>query len=90
MTAIDVGNAVGTTSKSSNHVSDVFGGENSDVRDCARQFFGYRNKWRLGTRTRLDGVLSGKVRRDGANSTDALIALVAGSKFREHVRAVLA
>ena len=27
-------------------------------------------------RTRLDGVLSGKVRRDGANSTDVLIELV--------------
>ena len=40
-------------------------------------------------RTRLDGVLSSRVRRDGANATDALIALVAGSKFREHIRAVL-
>lgn len=41
------------------------------------------------SRTRLDGVLSGKVRRDGVNATDALIALVAGGKFRDHVRAVL-
>ncbi|MBK9036738.1 MAG: DUF99 family protein [Myxococcales bacterium] len=41
------------------------------------------------SRTRLDGVLSGKVRRDGTNSTDALIALVANGKFRGHVRAVL-
>ena len=41
------------------------------------------------SRTRLDGVLSGRVRRDGVNATDALIALVAGGKFREHVRAVL-
>jgi len=40
-------------------------------------------------RTRLDGVLSGRVRRDGANSTDTLIELVGGGKFREHVRAVL-
>lgn len=40
-------------------------------------------------RTRLDGVLSGKVRRDGQNATDTLIELVAGSKFREHIRAVL-
>lgn len=40
-------------------------------------------------RTRLDGVLAGKVRRDGANATDALIELVTGSKFREHIRAVL-
>lgn len=41
------------------------------------------------SRTRLDGVLSGRVRRDGRNATDALIGLVAGSKFREHVRAVM-
>jgi len=41
------------------------------------------------SRTRLDGVLSGKVRRDGANATDELIRLVSTSKFREHVRAVL-
>lgn len=40
-------------------------------------------------RTRLDGVVAGKVRRDGVNATDTLIALVAGSKFRGHVRAVL-
>lgn len=40
-------------------------------------------------RTRLDGVLAGRVRRDGVNSTDALIGLVAGSKFRGHIRAVL-
>jgi len=38
---------------------------------------------------RLDRVLSSKVRRDGANATDVLIELIAGSKFREHVRAVL-
>lgn len=41
------------------------------------------------SRTRLDGVLSGKVRRDGANATDELIRLVSSSKFCEHVRAVL-
>ncbi|MEZ4401218.1 MAG: DUF99 family protein [Kofleriaceae bacterium] len=40
-------------------------------------------------RTRLDGVLAGKVRRDGANATDELIRLVRGGKFRGHVRAVL-
>lgn len=40
------------------------------------------------SRTRLDGVLSGRVRRDGVNATDALIGLV-GGKFREHIRAVL-
>lgn len=41
------------------------------------------------SRTRLDGVLAGKVRRDGANATDELVRLILGSKFREHVRAVL-
>lgn len=41
------------------------------------------------SRTRLDGVLSGKVRRDGVNATDELIRLVSSGKFREHVRAVL-
>lgn len=40
-------------------------------------------------RTRLDGVLSSQVRRDGANATDALIRLVGDSKFRDHIRAVL-
>jgi len=39
--------------------------------------------------TRLDGVLCGHVRRDGANSTDRMIDLVKDSKFRGHVRAVL-
>jgi endonuclease V-like protein UPF0215 family len=40
-------------------------------------------------RTRLDGVVSGVVRRDGANATDTMIGLIAGSKFANHVRAVL-
>lgn len=40
-------------------------------------------------RTRLDGILSGRVRRDGANATEVLAGLVANSKFRGHVRAVL-
>lgn len=38
---------------------------------------------------RLDGVLRGKVRRDGQNSTKQLTDLVRGQKFREHVRCVL-
>lgn len=41
------------------------------------------------SRTRLDGVLSARVRRDGSNSTDRMIAMVEGSQFAEHVRAVL-
>lgn len=40
-------------------------------------------------RTRLDGVVAGTVRRDGANATDRMIALVAGGKFEHHVRAIL-
>lgn len=39
--------------------------------------------------TRLEGVLSGKVRRDGANSTRTLIGLVRQSRFGAHVQAIL-
>ncbi len=39
-------------------------------------------------RTRLDGVVSGFVRRDGANATERMIELVQKSQFR-HVQAVL-
>lgn len=39
--------------------------------------------------TRLDGVVSARVRRDGANSTARMIELVQCSKFCGHVRAVL-
>jgi endonuclease V-like protein UPF0215 family len=40
-------------------------------------------------RTRLDGVLSTTVRRDGSNATDRLIELVRTSRFQAHIRAVL-
>jgi endonuclease V-like protein UPF0215 family len=40
-------------------------------------------------RTRLDGVVSGFVRQDGANSTSRMIELVRSSQFYSHVRAVL-
>ncbi len=40
-------------------------------------------------RTRLDGVISGFVRRDGVNSTERMIELVKKSQFRAYVRAVL-
>jgi endonuclease V-like protein UPF0215 family len=40
-------------------------------------------------RTRLDGVLSGRIRRDGANATDEMIRLVRSGRFRGHIRAVL-
>ena len=40
-------------------------------------------------RTRLDGVVSGVIRRDGVNATRTMIELVKGSRFAGHVRAVL-
>jgi hypothetical protein len=40
-------------------------------------------------RTRLEGVLSGRVRRDGANATSAMIGMLRASQFAEHVQAVL-
>ena len=40
-------------------------------------------------RTRLDGVVSGTVRRDGANATLRMIELIEQSQFRNLVRAVL-
>jgi endonuclease V-like protein UPF0215 family len=40
-------------------------------------------------RTRLDGVVSGRVRRDGRNATHKMVELVRGSQFDRHVRAVL-
>jgi endonuclease V-like protein UPF0215 family len=39
--------------------------------------------------TRLEGVLSGRLRRDGRNSTRVLTDLVRRSRFRAHVQAVL-
>ncbi len=38
---------------------------------------------------RFDGVLVGRVRRDGRNSTRNLAVLVEGSRFREHLQLVL-
>jgi endonuclease V-like protein UPF0215 family len=40
-------------------------------------------------RTRLDGVLSARVRRDGWNATATMAALVLGAQFARHIRAVL-
>ncbi len=39
--------------------------------------------------TRLEGVLSGKVRRDGVNATETLIRLVSRSRFAAHAQAIL-
>jgi endonuclease V-like protein UPF0215 family len=39
--------------------------------------------------TRVDGVVSGQVRRDGTDSTRRMIELVEASQFRGHVRAIL-
>jgi endonuclease V-like protein UPF0215 family len=38
---------------------------------------------------RLEGVLRGKVRRDGRNATTELARLCAGSRFRGHLRLVM-
>lgn len=38
---------------------------------------------------RLEGVLSGKVRRDGVNTTRTIVQLVSASRFKEHLQAVL-
>jgi endonuclease V-like protein UPF0215 family len=40
-------------------------------------------------RTRLDGVLSGSIRRDGANSTRVMGRMLRSSPFDQHVRVVL-
>jgi endonuclease V-like protein UPF0215 family len=40
-------------------------------------------------RTRLDGVVSGAVRRDGANATTRMAELIERSQFKSCVRAVL-
>jgi hypothetical protein len=40
-------------------------------------------------RTRLDGVISGHVRKDGRDAAARVAALVRGSQFDGHVRAVL-
>jgi len=39
--------------------------------------------------TRLDGVLSARVRKDGANATRVLARTVSGSRFAGHLQAVL-
>lgn len=41
------------------------------------------------SRTRLDGVLATRVRRDGANATARMVEVITRSPFREHIRAVL-
>lgn len=41
------------------------------------------------SRTRLDGILTTTIRRDGANSTDRMIDVIQRSPFCEHIRAVL-
>lgn len=41
------------------------------------------------TATRLDGVLCGRVRRDGANATARLIELVQHSRFHGHLQLVM-
>jgi endonuclease V-like protein UPF0215 family len=40
-------------------------------------------------RTRLDGVITGRVRQDGWNVTQRMATLIESSSFREHIQAVL-
>lgn len=37
---------------------------------------------------RFDGVVVGRVRRDGANSTRSIVSLIEGSRFREHLQLI--
>jgi endonuclease V-like protein UPF0215 family len=39
--------------------------------------------------TRIDGILGGKIRRDGANATRVMIDLVRASQFGSHVQAIM-
>jgi endonuclease V-like protein UPF0215 family len=39
--------------------------------------------------TRLEGVLSGKVRRDGANATQCLIRVISASRFAAHNQLIM-
>jgi endonuclease V-like protein UPF0215 family len=41
------------------------------------------------SRTRLDGVVSGHVRRDGANATSVMVRVIESSQFARHIQAVL-
>jgi endonuclease V-like protein UPF0215 family len=38
---------------------------------------------------RLDGVLTGTIRRDGANSADAMAEMITRSRFAEHLQIIL-
>jgi endonuclease V-like protein UPF0215 family len=40
-------------------------------------------------RTRLDGLVTARIRKDGWNVTRRIAALIEGSQFREHIQAVL-
>ncbi|MDB4941238.1 MAG: hypothetical protein JWP97_772 [Labilithrix sp.] len=39
--------------------------------------------------TRVDGIVSGRIRRDGANATRVMIDVVRASQFRTHLKAVV-
>jgi endonuclease V-like protein UPF0215 family len=41
------------------------------------------------TRTRLDGVVTSRVRRDGRNATERIASMLAGSPFGAHVQAIV-
>lgn len=39
--------------------------------------------------TRVDGIVSGRIRRDGANATAEMVKLIRASQFGEHLQAVM-
>lgn len=39
--------------------------------------------------TRVDGIVSGRIRRDGANATRAMVDIVRASQFGTHVQAIM-
>jgi len=39
--------------------------------------------------TRIDGIVSGRIRRDGADATRKMVELVRASQFGEHIQAVM-
>jgi uncharacterized protein len=41
------------------------------------------------SRTRVDGIVSGRIRRDGADSTRRMVELVRASQFGTHIQAVM-
>lgn len=68
-------------------LSNVIGFDDAPFERCHRgdvTIFGT-----IFSRTRMDGLLTAKVRRDGTNSTQTMARMVRESQFADHVQAVL-